>query len=72
MTKEVAFEPVTGAINERIDDAYRAKYSKSPCLDPMIAARAGSATVKVIPRTKERKCPEKQRKAKIERIADQF
>jgi hypothetical protein len=50
VTKEVGFEPVTGAINERIDDAYRAKYSKSPYLDPMIAARARSATIKVIPR----------------------
>src|SRR5438067_6997231 len=26
MTKEVAFEPVDGPINERIDEAYRAKY----------------------------------------------
>ena len=25
MTKEVTFEPVDGPINERIDDAYRAK-----------------------------------------------
>jgi hypothetical protein len=30
MTKEVAFEPVDGAINDRIDDAYRAKYAGSP------------------------------------------
>src|SRR2546423_8243207 len=26
MTKEVSFEPVEGPINDRIDDAYRAKY----------------------------------------------
>jgi len=26
MTKQVAFEPVNGPINDRIDDAYRAKY----------------------------------------------
>jgi hypothetical protein len=50
MTKEVAFEPVEGPINDRIDDAYRAKYHDSPYLDPMIGARARSATVKVMPR----------------------
>jgi hypothetical protein len=26
MTKEVSFEPVKGAVNDRIDDAYKAKY----------------------------------------------
>lgn len=50
MTKEVTFEPVEGPINERIDDAYRTKYSDSPYLKPMIGARARSATVKVTPR----------------------
>jgi hypothetical protein len=50
MTKEVAFEPVEGAINDRIDDAYRAKYAGSPYLAPMIGARARAATVKVMPR----------------------
>jgi hypothetical protein len=50
MTKEVAFEPVDGPINDRIDDAYRAKYHGSPYLSPMINARARSATVKVMPR----------------------
>jgi len=50
MTKEVVFEPVAGAINEPIDDAYRAKYKESPYLDPMIAARPRSATIKVTPR----------------------
>ena len=50
MTREVTFEPVEGPINDRIDDAYRAKYRGSPYLDPMIGARARSATVKVIPR----------------------
>jgi len=49
MTKEVTFEPIDGAINDRIDDAYRAKYKGSPYLAPMIGARARSATVKVIP-----------------------
>lgn len=50
MTKEVSFEPVDGPINDRIDDAYRAKYRRSPYLNPIIAARARSATVKIIPR----------------------
>lgn len=50
MTKEVTFEPVVGAINDSIDDAYQAKYQKSPYLGPMISARAGSATIKVMPR----------------------
>jgi hypothetical protein len=54
MTKEVTFEPVDGPgndrMNDRIDDAYRAKYHGSPYLSPMIGARARSATVKVIPR----------------------
>ncbi len=50
MTKEVRFEPVEGPINDRIDDAYRAKYRGSPYLDPMIGPRARSATVKVMPR----------------------
>ncbi len=39
MTKQVAFEPVEGAINDRIDDAYREKYHDSPYLSPMIGAR---------------------------------
>src|SRR3954471_23306820 len=49
MTKDVAFEPVDGPINDRVDDAYRAKYQGSPYLSPMIDARARSATVKVMP-----------------------
>jgi len=50
MTREVAFETVQGAINERIDDAYREKYKGSPYLKPMIGERARSATIKVNPR----------------------
>ena len=48
--REVAFEQVSGAINERIDNAYRTKYAGSPYLSPMIGARARAATVKVVPR----------------------
>jgi hypothetical protein len=50
MTKDVAFEPVDGSINDRIDETYRAKYAGSPYLSPMIGARARAATVRVIPR----------------------
>jgi hypothetical protein len=53
MTKEVTFEPIDGPINDRIDDAYRAKYHGSPYLRPMIGARARAATVKVMPRDTE-------------------
>jgi hypothetical protein len=58
MTKDVSFEPipepnrgsVDGPINDRIDDAYRAKYNSSPYLSSMISPRSRSATVKVMPR----------------------
>ncbi len=50
MTKDVVFEPVDGSLNDRIDDAYRAKHHGDPYLSPMIGARARSATVKVMPR----------------------
>ena len=49
MTKEVAFDAVEGDINDRIDDAYRAKYRSSSYLGPMIGARARSATVRLSP-----------------------
>jgi hypothetical protein len=53
MTKEVVFEPVDGPGNDRtqdrIDDAYRAKYKRSPYLDPMVGKRARSATVRIMP-----------------------
>jgi hypothetical protein len=48
LTKEVRFERVDGLINDRIDDAYRAKYKGSPYLDPMIGTTARSATVKIV------------------------
>ena len=50
MTKEVSFEVVDGQLNDRIDDAYRAKYKGSPYLDPMIGERARSATIRIAPR----------------------
>jgi hypothetical protein len=48
LTDEVTFEAIDGSINDRIDDAYRAKYRRSPYLSPMVGARARSATVKVM------------------------
>jgi hypothetical protein len=50
MTKEVIFEPVDGPANDRIDEAYRIKYAKSPYLKPMIGASARAATVRIMPR----------------------
>ena len=50
LTKEVAFAPVEGRINDRIDEAYRGKYSDSPYLAPMVGEPARSATVKITPR----------------------
>lgn len=48
-TIDVRFEPVSGAVNDRIDDAYRAKYSTSSYLAPMISERSRSATVRILP-----------------------
>jgi len=50
LTKEVSFAPVDGPVNNRVDDAYRAKYHGSRYLSPMIGARARSATIRVMPR----------------------
>ncbi|MEZ5832563.1 MAG: DUF2255 family protein [Dongiaceae bacterium] len=50
ITKDVAFEPVDGMINDQVDDAYRAKYRNSPYLSPMIAAPVRAATIKIVPR----------------------
>jgi hypothetical protein len=50
MTREVAFEPVEVLVDDRIDDAYRAKYGGSPYLGAMISRRAHSATMRIVPR----------------------
>ncbi|MGK9169203.1 DUF2255 family protein [Inquilinus limosus] len=50
MTRDVAFAPVDGPIQGRIDDAYRAKYGGSPYLAAMIGPRARAATVRIVPR----------------------
>jgi hypothetical protein len=49
VTKNVAFEPVDGPINDDIDEPYREKYKNCPYLQPMISTRRRSATVKIEP-----------------------
>ena len=49
MIKDVTFEAVDGPLNDRVDDAYAAKYKSSPYLPPMISKRSRSATVKIEP-----------------------
>ena len=53
ITKDVVFEPVDGPINDRIDEAYRAKYRGSAYLKPMIGTSARSATVRIMPKDAE-------------------
>lgn len=48
LIKEVLFEPVNGPLNDRIDDAYRAKYRGSPYLGAMISEQAKSATIRIV------------------------
>jgi len=48
MVKDVRFESVNGALNDRIDEGYRAKYHSSQYLNPMIGPRARAATVMVV------------------------
>lgn len=49
LTKEVIFERIEGPALDSIDEAYRAKYHGSRYLEPMIGARARSATLKIMP-----------------------
>ena len=48
-TRQVGFETVDEALNDRIDDGYRAKYFGSEYLEPMISARARAATIRIVP-----------------------
>lgn len=50
LTRDVAFAPVDGPVQDQIDDAYRAKYGASPYLAAMINPRARAATVRIVPR----------------------
>ncbi|MCF1422915.1 DUF2255 family protein [Mangrovimonas futianensis] len=47
LERAVKFEPVSGAVNDQIDEAYKLKYSGSPYLGSMISERSKAATVKV-------------------------
>ena len=48
LVKKVQFETISdSSLNEKIDDAYRAKYSDSAYLGSMISERAKAATVRV-------------------------
>jgi len=49
MTKEVRFEAANQGMNERVDEAYQAKYKGSPYLKAMIAEKLHGVTVKVMP-----------------------
>lgn len=49
LTKDVNFKAVDGPINDRIDDAYCAKYNRSPYLKPMIGQRSRAATICLTP-----------------------
>jgi hypothetical protein len=49
VTREVTFEPVVGPVNDRVDDAYRAKYGDSPYVRPMLEEPARSSTLEVRP-----------------------
>lgn len=61
-TKEVAFEPVGGPIDDLVDEAYRTKYRSSPYLSPMLGAGARSTTLRVMPR--EARAREQRREKK--------
>jgi hypothetical protein len=49
ITKEVSFVPADASLNERIDEAYKAKYKGSSYLAPMIATRLHPTTTKIDP-----------------------
>lgn len=51
MTIKVKFESVTGDINSKIDEAYKAKYAGSPYLNHMIGNTSKEATVRIIETT---------------------
>jgi hypothetical protein len=50
-TTNVRLEVGDRAINDRIDAAYKAKYSSSRYLNPMVSNRARAATVRILPRS---------------------
>jgi hypothetical protein len=49
-TYEVAFTPADPSLQDRIDEAYRAKYDGSNYLPPMVTAGPQAATIEITPR----------------------
>ncbi|MEC5317690.1 DUF2255 family protein [Brenneria populi subsp. brevivirga] len=49
-TFDVSFQPVSGAINDKVDDAYRDKYRNESYLPDMVAEQAREATIRISPR----------------------
>lgn len=51
MTIQISFEPVMDEeLNDRIDEAYVAKYRGNPYLDSMTSTKTRAATIKILPR----------------------
>lgn len=48
MIWDVLFEPVEGALNNRIDEVYRTKYKTSSYLSSMISDQSKAATVRIV------------------------
>jgi hypothetical protein len=48
LKKQVKFKTVSGEIQERIDEAYKKKYHKSPFLKSMISQKAKDATIRIV------------------------
>ena len=46
--KQVRFKTVSGEIQDRIDEAYKEKYQKSPFLKSMISQKAKDATIQIV------------------------
>ena len=47
--RDVSFEQTAAVEPARIDDAYRAKYGRSPYVDAMLSADAAATTLRLIP-----------------------
>ena len=47
--RDVSFEQADAVEPAPIDDAYRAKYGRSPYVDAMVSAEAATTTIRLIP-----------------------
>jgi hypothetical protein len=47
--RDVSFEQADAVDPTSIDDAYRAKYGRSPYVDAMVSAEAAATTIRLIP-----------------------